>query len=158
MPDLTSLQLSLSKRVDMSKFFGPEAYVTIKRLSKKSKKIIASLALDVGIMKIAAEMAKNGKVKELSPEELGRKYLELPQEDRLESERTLELVESIYLEQGIDTDNHNLTSNGKKISLSVEFWEYFPEATKFIFDKIKEFNKAAIDYSLGEQIGKGSIM
>lgn len=161
MPDISDLRSSLTKKIDMSEYFGKDAYVMIKKLKKSSKKRIQLLSVDSTLSKIALNIVKD---KGFDPKEkmdyveIGKMYMELPADQRLEAENVAEKIENIYLIEGIDEVDHNLTENDKPLVLDVDFWEMFPEAAAFVIAKIKELNTSLTDYSLGESKESSLIM
>jgi hypothetical protein len=154
MPDIRSLKQNNEKRLDVSTFFGPGAYITMKRLPRTIKKRLAVLNMDGALIKVAKKIMETNDlndVESMDPAKLGKIYLDLPAEDKIEAQKIADELELIYLIQGIDPLKHNLTEDEKPIELTLDFWEQFERAALFVVASVKEFNSGAgEDMSLGE--------
>lgn len=157
MPKLTGVKTLFSKKLDLSKYFPDDGngagYITIKKLSRQSKKIVDTVFLDSGIMQIAKKrIQETDSTEDLSSEELGKEFLKLSEEERKKSDDSIDRAYQIYSSECIDEYDHNFTDeNGNKIKISMSMFEEVAEIAKYIFEEIVKFNKEDIGIGLGEQ-------
>jgi len=156
MPDINNIIQKNEKRIAMDDYFGEGAYITIKKITRSNNAKMQLLNSESGMTALLVDMYKKGEIKsfesvtELDNREIGIKIMSMPAEVQEKSAQAVKQIEQILFGDCVDPEKHNLTANGEKIILGVEFWEQFSDGAEYVMQKINEFNSEV--FCLGESI------
>jgi hypothetical protein len=164
MPNITKLLERTKKRLDLTEFFGEEAWITIKKLNKKTLTRISFSSIDTFSSKMGTELIKQlkegKKYNKITPEMGDEEAIELLKEMNLTEEKSELMqkaannIEQIALEMGVDPLEHNFVDeNGKTFEWTYEVWMKIGTQAllKYVVDEIKSFSQG---FSLGESKSK----
>lgn len=151
MAELLNIRDQRRKSIDVSDFFGEGAKIIIKKINRLVMNEINLLSQDTSIMKMAMAMLSENT--NLSDADKKKKAIEfysnLSSEEREKAANNSNKIEMLYINNGIEPNSHNITLDGKTVSIDYDFLIDYPEVIDFLLLQIKEYQEAVIN--TGEQ-------
>lgn len=174
MPNIDLVKPVLEKRIDLTEFFGEEAYITIRRLNKYTFSFLANKAMEGMSARVFSklrdmaeekkELSEYNEDSKFSLSDLNNVKLSFTEAEVMEYTRIEIDVERQYFQESILPTGHNFTDmEGASIRLEGgSFYDNFSEIRSqepganrklgdFLINEITKFNYAGI--TLGEQTG-----
>jgi hypothetical protein len=158
MPNVSKLLAKADKKVDLSKFFNEEAWITIKRIKRDVFKLYSFMVMNGLEMNMAKQYMSDGKNVDINNIDTKKAITTLESinnEDVIKLAENSKQAEKLLLENAVDPDNHNFVGEDeKKIKLNYGFWQTYgavkvdnESMTDYVIKQITEFQR---ENSLGE--------
>jgi hypothetical protein len=161
MPKIESISNKMEKKIDLSPFFGEEAFITIKKLNKYQFSFLLNKnrqSYSAKLFEICKEWRDDTGADTIPAEEYQKLKLSIGMAEAQEMMRVEDEVDREYYSLSIKPDGHNFTDNDGEIIPITGDWFYTqfsglsnPEGRSmndFIINEIVTFNYTGI--ALGE--------